>query len=114
MAVQHPPSLALFMQSYHRAGTRPAGAPAETATLTTTLPVSVQVTQAEKPSTFGSVVWGLIAIAAAGACAYHGAKRHGGSWGWGAWWGFMGGLFPVVTPAVAVAQGFGKPLPRGE
>jgi len=54
---------------------------------------------------------GALALVSAGACAYHGTKRHHGSWGWGAWWGFMGAAFPVVTPVVAVAQGFAKPLP---
>ena len=38
---------------------------------------------------------------------YHGYKRNN-SLGWALWWGFMGGLFPVITPVIAFAQGFGK------
>lgn len=55
-----------------------------------------------------SIVWGLASLVSMGASAYHGAKRHGGSIGWGIWWGFMGGLFPVLTPAIGAAQGFAK------
>jgi hypothetical protein len=47
-------------------------------------------------------------IASVAASAYHGSKRNGGSIGWGLWWGFVGGVFPVVTPAIAAAQGFGE------
>jgi hypothetical protein len=46
--------------------------------------------------------------ASVAAGAYHGYKRNN-SVGWALWWGFMGWLAPVVTPAIAVAQGFGKP-----
>jgi hypothetical protein len=42
------------------------------------------------------------------ASLYHGYKRHGGSLLWGMGWFLMGSLFPVVTPTVALAQGFGK------
>jgi hypothetical protein len=52
-------------------------------------------------------VWGVLATASMAASAYHGYKRNQ-SIGWAVWWGFMGGLFPVFTPVVAVAQGFGK------
>lgn len=41
------------------------------------------------------------------ACAYHGYKRNK-SVGWAIWWMFIGGLFPVIAPVVAYAQGFGK------
>jgi hypothetical protein len=59
-------------------------------------------------STFGKVYYGL-SLASAGAGAYHGYKRNHGSIGWAIWWSFMGGLFPIFTPAIALAQGFGKP-----
>jgi hypothetical protein len=36
-------------------------------------------------------------------------RRHNGSWGWGVWWMAMGGLFPIATTVIALAQGFGKP-----
>jgi len=59
-------------------------------------------------ATAGTVVWTIASLASVAASAYHGAKRNGGSIGWGLWWGFVGGVFPVVTPAIAAAQGFGK------
>jgi len=55
-----------------------------------------------------NAVWGLLATASAAASGYHGIKRHHGSIGWGVWWFLMGGLFPIITPTVAVAQGFAK------
>lgn len=54
---------------------------------------------------------GALALVSAGASAYHGVKRHDGSWVWGAWWGTAGAMFPVITPVIAVAQGYAKPLP---
>jgi hypothetical protein len=61
------------------------------------------------------LVWGslytVLAVASTGLSAYHGYKRND-SIGWALWWGFCGGLFPVVTPAIAFAQGFGKPASR--
>lgn len=59
-------------------------------------------------SSTGRVVWGLLAAASLGASVYHGVKRHGGSIGWGLAWGAAGAVFPVVTPAIAAAQGYGK------
>ena len=61
-----------------------------------------------QPSTsIWPTVWGVAALASAGASAYHGYKRNN-SVGWGVVWGLLGSLFPVITPAVALAQGFGK------
>lgn len=57
-----------------------------------------------------ATVYRLLAIASAGVSAYHGYKRHNGSVGWAIGWGFLGGLFPVITPAIAFAQGIGKPI----
>lgn len=54
-----------------------------------------------------TVVEGTIVLGSAAASAYHGYKRNK-SVGWAVWWGLMGFLFPIVTPAVAIAQGFGK------
>jgi hypothetical protein len=51
---------------------------------------------------------GILSTASAAASAYHGYKRND-SVGWAVVWFLMGGLFPVITPAVALAQGFGKP-----
>lgn len=53
-------------------------------------------------------IWKLLATASVGVSAYHGYKRHNDSIGWALGWGFLGGLFPVVTPAIAFAQGLGK------
>jgi hypothetical protein len=54
-----------------------------------------------------SAIYGVIATASAAASAYHGYKRNQ-SIGWALWWGFCGGLFPILTPVLAVAQGYGK------
>lgn len=44
----------------------------------------------------------------AGLSGYHGYKRSGGSVGSALGWGLLGGLFPIITVPVALAQGFGK------
>ncbi len=51
--------------------------------------------------------WSALAAASSAASLYHGYRRNN-SWGWGAWWFVMGAMFPIVTPTVAFAQGFGK------
>ena len=50
----------------------------------------------------------LISTVSAGASAYHGYKRNK-SVGWALIWGGFGGSFPIIVPAIALAQGFGKP-----
>ena len=55
----------------------------------------------------GISIGGAIVAASTFAGAYHGYKRNR-SIGWAAWWGLMGAVFPIITPAVALAQGFGK------
>lgn len=52
------------------------------------------------------VLWTLVTLSAA-ASAYHGYRRNQ-SVGWAVWWGLMGYVAPVITPAIGVAQGFGK------
>ncbi len=59
--------------------------------------------------TVGSAVWGAASTASGIACAYHGVKRNNGSVGWGVAWFFLGSMFFPIVPAIAVAQGFGKP-----
>lgn len=61
----------------------------------------------EAVASLGVIIPGLLVAGSIGASAYHGYKRNK-STGWGVWWGFMGLLFPVITPAVAIAQGYGK------
>jgi hypothetical protein len=56
----------------------------------------------------GMTIWGVLSVASAGASAYHGYKRNE-SVGWALWWGICGAALPVITPAIAFAQGFGKP-----
>jgi hypothetical protein len=58
-------------------------------------------------TTAGTVIWGLLSTASAVASTYHGYKRNQ-SVGWAIVWGLLGGMFPVITPTIAVAQGFGK------
>lgn len=57
---------------------------------------------------FALVYQGLMLVSTA-LSAYHGYKRNNGSVGWAIGWGLLGGLFPVITPAIAFAEGFGKP-----
>lgn len=64
-------------------------------------------TREESGAAMGLIIPGIIVAASIGVSAYHGYKRNK-STGWGVWWGFMGLLFPVVTPVVAIAQGYGK------
>lgn len=53
-------------------------------------------------------IFHIIQAASIGICAYHGYKRNE-SVGWAIGWALLGGLFPIITPAIALAQGFGKP-----
>jgi hypothetical protein len=53
------------------------------------------------------VGWGLIGTASMAASAWHGYRRNR-SVGWAIWWALMGAMFPVVTPVIGVAQGWGK------
>jgi hypothetical protein len=54
------------------------------------------------------IIWGVLSTASFAASVYHGYKRND-SVGWAIWWGFMGAIFPIVTPTIAFAQGFAKP-----
>lgn len=53
------------------------------------------------------ISWGILGTVSMAAGAYHGYRRNQ-SLGWALVWGAMGGLFPIITPAVALAQGFGE------
>lgn len=57
---------------------------------------------------YAAILW-LLDAASIGLSAYHGYKRNRGSVGAAIGWGLLGGFFPVLTPAVAFAQGFSKP-----
>jgi len=51
--------------------------------------------------------WIAISTVSMAASAYHGYKRNR-SIGWALLWGLTGATFPVITPTIALAQGFGK------
>ncbi len=59
----------------------------------------------------GVMIWGILGTASMAASAYHGYKRNN-SIGWALVWGFFGAIAPVITPAIAIAQNFGKPKRR--
>lgn len=61
----------------------------------------------EGPSLLPLAIPALVIAASVGVSGYHGYKRNN-STGWAFWWGFMGLMFPVLTPVVAIAQGYGK------
>ena len=54
-----------------------------------------------------SNAWMAASVLSGALCTYHGYKRND-SVGWALGWGALGSLFPVVTPVIALAQGFGK------
>jgi hypothetical protein len=54
---------------------------------------------------------GALSLLSAAASGYHGYKRNE-SVGWGFAWFTLGGMFPIFTPVIAVAQGFGKPAKK--
>ena len=55
----------------------------------------------------GTILWSALSLGSMALSAYHGYKRND-SVGWAIWWGFLGSVFPVLTPAIAFAQGFGQ------
>ena len=50
----------------------------------------------------------VLSLSSAAISAFHGVRRNGGSIFWGVWWFVLGGIFPVITPIVGAAQGFGQ------
>jgi hypothetical protein len=54
------------------------------------------------------IIFGIISTASAAVSGYHGYKRND-SLGWGIAWFVLGGLFPVLTPTIAFAEGYAKP-----
>lgn len=51
--------------------------------------------------------WTALSTVSMGLSAYHGYRRND-SVGWAIGWAFLGALFPVITPAIALGQGFGQ------
>lgn len=79
-------------------------------------PLAVQQAQAQvqKPPVEPQPFWlttgyQIVATASMAVSAYHGYKRNN-SIGWALWWGLMGSMFPIITPVIAVAEGYAKPL----
>lgn len=68
----------------------------------------VSMTIGSRPS-WMTYAYGALSLAGAGSGAYHGYKRNRGSVGWALGWALLGGIFPVITIPVSLAQGFGKP-----
>lgn len=54
----------------------------------------------------------LLSVAGAASGAYHGYRRHHDSIGWALTWGLLGGIVPIFTIPISLAQGFGKPGAR--
>lgn len=54
--------------------------------------------------------WYALSAASSAASAYHGYRRNAARSPipWAIVWGLLGAAFPVITPAIGVAQGFGK------
>lgn len=55
-----------------------------------------------------STAYAILSTVSMAASAYHGYKRNN-SIGWALGWGLLGSMFPVITPVVALAQGYAKP-----
>lgn len=55
--------------------------------------------------------WAVASTVSSAVSAYHGYKRND-SIGWALWWGLMGSMFPVITPTIALAEGFAKPIKK--
>ncbi len=53
-------------------------------------------------------VIGTLTVLSALFSGVHGFKRNNGSIGWGLWWFIGGSIFPIVTPVLAMAQGYAK------
>jgi hypothetical protein len=68
-------------------------------------------TAAKVAAIYSNPLMVVLRLASTGISAYHGYKRNN-SIGWALWWGFMGSMFPIVTPAIAFAQGIDKPKGR--
>jgi hypothetical protein len=59
-----------------------------------------------------AAAWVGVAAVSGAASAYHGYRRHRGSIGAAVGWGLLGFVFPIITPVVALAQGYAEPSIR--
>jgi hypothetical protein len=67
-------------------------------------------TQKIEGTVVGGIIWFLQLLRPVSAviAGIHGYNRNCDSWGAAAGWAALGFLFPVITPVVALAQGFTK------
>lgn len=56
----------------------------------------------------GETIWSAASLAGTVMGAYHGYKRND-SVGWAIVWALLGGIAPIITIPVSIAQGFGEP-----
>lgn len=54
-----------------------------------------------------AVPWALLSGISMVASTWHGYRRNR-TVGWALWWGLMGAMFPIITPTIGLAQGWGK------
>lgn len=80
------------------------------ATLVPVAPAPAQTGSQAVSRAWGTYGWIGLGVMALGAslAGYHGYRRSGGKLGSTLGWAFLGGLVPIVTVPVALAQGFGK------
>lgn len=71
------------------------------------LPQTVVGLDLDVPGRALAAVWWPLSVLSSGLSAYHGYLRNR-SVLWALGWGLAGAILPVVTPAIAFAQGFGK------
>lgn len=81
--------------------------PVSSASSSSSLTPNSQGSSMNSPTTLETQIWSGLAVASVAASTYHGYKRND-SVGWAIWWGLMGGIFPIITPVIAIAEGFGK------
>jgi hypothetical protein len=53
------------------------------------------------------LLYSTLALVSATASGFHGYRRNN-SLGWGLVWFVMGSVFPIITPVIGLAQGFGQ------
>jgi len=55
-------------------------------------------------------IWTALAAGSALVSGYHGYRRHHNSTGAAVGWAVLGLFFPIITPVVALAEGYADPL----
>lgn len=69
---------------------------------------ALKILKIKEGSSKTAIIYGVLSTISMAASVYHGYRRNN-SLRWALGWGLLGGLFPVITPTIALAQGFGKP-----